>query len=308
MKMQEILNEIIESNRKWVEDGDVACYIPELAKANKSALAIHLFDLDAGKGFFGGDHKTKFTIQSISKVITLICALMDKGEDIVFSKVGVEPSADAFNSMVRLETRDSHVPLNPFINAGAIVTTSLVAGDNGIEKFNRVHKMMKLMANNEDIIVNHEVYKSEKLTGNTNRAMAYYMKGAGVIERDVEDVLDTYFKSCSVEVTVGDVAKMASVLANGGVAPWSGERLIPQQINRTVKALMTTCGLYNASGEFAVKIGMPAKSGVGGGIMCVMPKRMGIAVMGPSLDGRGNSVAGLKVLEELSKRFELSIY
>lgn len=306
--MNQVLKEIVENNRVWTNDGKVASYIPELAKGCQDALGIHVFNLETNQDYSGGDFETKFTIQSVSKVISLICALIDKGEEVVFSKVGLEPSADAFNSIVRLETRDNHIPLNPFINAGAIVTTSLVSGDNGIEKFNRIHEMMKVMSNNDSIKVNHEVYRSEKLTGNTNRAMAYFLKGAGVIDRDVEDVLDAYFKSCSIEVTVEDVARMAAVLANGGVAPWSGERLIPQRINKTVKAIMTTCGLYNASGEFAVKIGLPAKSGVGGGIMAIVPKRMGIAVVGPALDERGNSVAGLKALEELSQRYDLSIY
>jgi glutaminase len=306
--MNQVLKEIVENNRVWTNDGKVASYIPELAKGCQDALGIHVFNLETNQDYSGGDFETKFTIQSVSKVISLICALVDKGEEVVFSKVGLEPSADAFNSIVRLETRDDHIPLNPFINAGAIVTTSLVAGDNGIEKFNRIHEMMKVMSNNDSIKVNHDVYRSEKLTGNTNRAMAYFLKGAGVIDRDVEDVLDAYFKSCSIEVTVEDVARMAAVLANGGVAPWSGERLIPQRINKTVKAIMTTCGLYNASGEFAVKIGLPAKSGVGGGIMAIVPKRMGIAVVGPALDERGNSVAGLKALEELSQRYDLSIY
>ncbi len=306
--MNQVLKEIIANNRAWTSEGKVASYIPELAKGCKDALGIHVFNLETNQDYSGGDFETKFTIQSVSKVISLICALVDKGEEVVFSKVGLEPSADAFNSIVRLETRDDHIPLNPFINAGAIVTTSLVSGDNGIEKFNRIHEMMKVMSNNDSIKVNHEVYRSEKLTGNTNRAMAYFLKGAGVIDRDVEDVLDAYFKSCSIEVTVEDVARMAAVLANGGVAPWSGERLIPQRINKTVKAIMTTCGLYNASGEFAVKIGLPAKSGVGGGIMAIVPKRMGIAVVGPALDERGNSVAGLKALEELSQRYDLSIY
>lgn len=306
-KMQKTLDTIIENNRIWTNDGKVATYIPELAKANPEALAVHVADFE-NNNFFAGDHETKFTIQSVSKVITLICALIDRGEEKVFSKVGSEPSADAFNSMARLETRDSHIPLNPFINAGAIVTTSLVSGDNGIEKFDRVHSMMRRMADNDDIHVNYEVYKSEKLTGNTNRAMAYYLKGAEVIERDVEDVLDAYFKLCSVEVTVQDVAKMACVIANGGVAPWSKERIIPKQINQIVQALMMTCGLYNASGEFAVRIGLPSKSGVGGCIMSVVPKKMGIAVVGPALDSRGNSVGGIKVLEQLSKEMELSIF
>ncbi|TCO77435.1 glutaminase A [Marinisporobacter balticus] len=305
--MQELLETVIENNRIWTKEGKVATYIPELAKANPDALGIYIVDFQ-GNSFYEGDYETKFTIQSVSKVITLICALIDRGKEKVFSKVGSEPSSDSFNSMVKLETRDSHTPLNPFINAGAIVTTSLVSGDNGIEKFDRVHAMMKKMADNDAIQVNYDVYKSEKLTGNTNRAIAYYLKGAEVIERDVEDVLDTYFKLCSIEVTVKDVSMMASVIANGGVAPWSNERLIPKDVNQIAQAIMMTCGLYNASGEYAVKIGVPSKSGVGGCIMAVVPKKMGIAVVGPALDERGNSVAGTKALEELSQKLELSIF
>lgn len=305
--MEKLLKTVIENNRVWTKKGKVATYIPELAKANPDALGVYVMDLECNE-FYAGDYETRFTIQSVSKVITLICALMDKGKETVFSKVGTEPSSDPFNSMIKLETRDSHKPLNPFINAGAIVCTSLVSGDNGIEKFERVHQMIKKMADNPDIQVNYQVYSSEKLTGNTNRAIAYYLKGANIIDRDVEDVLDAYFKLCSIEVTVKDVAKIASVIANGGIAPWSNERLIPKKVNQIVQALMITCGLYDASGEFAVKIGTPAKSGVGGCIMAVVPKRMGIAVVGPALDESGNSIGGKKVLEELSEKLDLSIF
>lgn len=305
--MEKLLKSVIENNRIWTKQGKVASYIPELAKADRDALGVHVVDV-AYNEFYSGDFETKFTIQSVSKVITLICALMDKGKEKFFSKVGAEASADSFNSIVKLETRNSHKPLNPFINAGAIACTSLVSGDNGIEKFERVHKMIKKMANNTDIEVNYNVYQSEKLTGNTNRAIAYYLKGANIIERDVEDVLDAYFKLCSIEVTVKDIARIASVIANGGVCPWANERIIPKEVNRIVQAIMMTCGLYNASGEFAVNIGAPAKSGVGGGIMMVVPKRMGVAVVGPSLDESGNSIAGLKVLEELSKQLDINIF
>ena len=220
----------------------------------------------------------------------------------------MEPSADPFNSMVKLETRESHKPLNPFINAGAIVCTSMVQGDNGIEKFNRIHNMIKIMADNPAIDINQSVYRSEKLTGNTNRAIAYYLKGAGLIEKDVEDVLDTYFKLCSIEVTALDVAKMASVVANNGITPWSNERLMSIEICRIVKAIMTTCGLYDSSGQFSVEVGLPSKSGVGGCIMAVAPQNMGIAVIGPALDSHGNSMAGKKVLEYLSNELNLSIF
>lgn len=305
--MESILKNAVENNKKWTKLGKVASYIPELAKGNADALGACIFDLNCNR-ITAGDEDTKFTIQSVSKVIILICALMDNGKEIVFSKVGMEPSADPFNSLAKLETRESHKPLNPFINAGAIVCTSLVSGDNGIEKFNRIHNMIKKMANNDEIEVNHSVYSSEKLTGNTNRAIAYYLKGANIIEKDVEDVLDAYFKLCSIEVVVEDVAKMACVIANDGVAPWSNEQIVPKEVTRIVKAIMTTCGLYDSSGEFSVNAGTPAKSGVGGCIMAVVPNRMGIAVVSPSLDTHGNSIAGKKLLEELAQELNLSIF
>ncbi|MBW9147227.1 glutaminase A [Clostridium sp. CM028] len=305
--MQSILRTAIENSKKITKDGQVATYIPELAKGDRDALGACIFDI-CGNIIVEGDYLTKFTIQSVSKVVILICALIDNGKDVVFSKVGKEPSADPFNSLVKLEMKETHKPSNPFINAGAIVCTSLVEGDNGIEKFSKIHNMMKKLANNNDIEVNYSVYNSEKLTGNTNRAIAYYLKGAGIIEKDVEDVLDAYFKCCSVEVVVEDIARMASVIANNGVAPWSNERLIPEYINKIVKAIMMTCGLYDRSGEFCIEVGVPAKSGVGGCIMAVVPNRMGIAVVGPALDMYGNSIAGTRVLEELSKELNLSIF
>jgi glutaminase len=305
--MRSILKAAIENGKKITKNGVVATYIPELAKGDRDALGACIFDTDCNI-ILEGDFNTKFTIQSVSKVIILICALIDNGKDVVFSKVGMEPSADAFNSMVKLEIKITHKPSNPFINAGAIVCTSLVAGDNGVDQFNRILGMMKRLSNNNHIDVNHSVYDSEKLTGNTNRAMAYYLKGANIIQKDVEDVLDTYFKCCSVQVVVEDIARIASVIANNGVAPWSNERIIPEDVNRIVKSLMMTCGLYDKSGEFCIEVGIPGKSGVGGCIMAVVPNRMGIAVVGPALDVYGNSIGGGKVLEELSRKLHLSMF
>lgn len=305
--MKDLLNTIVEKNRPFVQYGKVADYIPELSRANPDALGISICNID-GELTEAGDTDTKFTIQSVSKIFTLIQALIDRGQDEVFSKVGYEPSTDHFSSIAKLEVTASHKPLNPFINAGAIVTTSLVKGDNGFEKFTKVHKLICTLANNDDIQINQWVYSSEKLTGNTNRALAYYLKGAGIITRDVEDVLDAYFKLCSLELTTKDIATMGSVLANKGVAPWNGEQLIPYDVVQIVLTLMYTCGLYNASGEFAVKVGAPSKSGVGGCIMTVVPKKMGIAVIGPALDERGNSLGGQKILEDLSKEMDIKIF
>lgn len=305
--MKDLLIEIVEKNRPYTKEGRVADYIPELSRANPEALAISICKLDS-ECLEAGDTDTRFTIQSVSKIFTLIQALIDRGEDAVFSKVGYEPSTDHFSSIAKLEVTESHKPLNPFINAGAIVTTSLVKGDNGFEKFNKVHQLICKLANNDDIHVNQWVYNSEKLTGNTNRALAYYLKGAGIISRDVEDVLDAYFKLCSLELTNKDVATMASVLANKGTAPWSGEQLIPYEVVQLVLTIMYTCGLYNSSGEFAVKVGAPSKSGVGGCIMTVVPGKMGISVIGPALDERGNSLGGQKMLVDLAKSVDIKIF
>lgn len=305
--MKKLLDNIIQINRKYVEEGEVASYIPELKKGNKNALGICVTTLN-GEEFCAGDYETRFTIQSISKVISLIIAIMDNGKDYVFSKVGVEHTADAFNSITNLETKNLHRPLNPMINAGAIAIVSLIKGRESDEVFERILNFTRKITGNDNINIDREAYISEKATGDRNRSLAYFMKSTGVIANDVEQVLDVYFKQCSMEVTCRDISRIGAFLANDGVIPLTGEKVIPRETARIVKAIMTTCGMYDASGEFAVNIGMPAKSGVGGGIMAVAPEKMGIGVVGPSLDKKGNSIAGIKVLTDLSKELELSIF
>ncbi|PRR78362.1 Glutaminase 2 [Clostridium liquoris] len=305
--MEKLLDNIIQTNRKYVEEGEVASYIPELKKGNKNDLGVYVTTLN-GEEFSAGDYETRFTIQSISKVISLIIAIMDNGEDYVFSKVGVEHTADAFNSITNLETKNLHRPSNPMINAGAIAIVSLIKGREPDEVFERILNFTRKITGNDNININREAYISEKATGDRNRSLAYFMKSTGVITNDVEKVLDVYFKQCSMEVTCKDISRIGAFLANDGVIPLTGEKVIPRETARIVKAIMTTCGMYDASGEFAVNIGMPAKSGVGGGIMAVAPEKMGIGVVGPSLDKKGNSIAGIKVLADLSKELELSIF
>lgn len=305
--MNNLLNDIIKLNKKHANYGNVASYIPELRNASAEDLGICIVDMD-NKTYFAGDYKKKFTIQSVSKTIILAMALMDNDWAYVFSKVGMEPSGDPFNSIMKLETDDTTKPCNPMINAGAIVTTSLIKGDTLEEKEKRMLEFFRKIAKNDDININKDVYESEKLTGDRNRAMAYLLKNDGVIEGDVEDILDLYFKQCSIEVDAEDLARMGLLFANNGVDIETGEVIISERISRMVKTFMITCGMYDASGEFAIKVGIPAKSGVGGGIMASVPKRMGIGVYGPSLDKKGNSIAGIKVLEELSKKLQLSIF
>ena len=305
--MQNVLNEIININRKYTNYGQVASYIPELKNAKRDDLGICIIDKD-NNVYKAGSYNKKFTIQSISKPIILAMALMDNDWSYVFSKVGMEPSGDPFNSIMKLETNDTKKPSNPMINAGAIVTTSLIKGSSSEEKEQRMLRFFRKLANNENIGINYDVYKSEKLTGDRNRAMAYLLKNDGFIDGDVEEILDLYFKQCSIEIDVVDLARIGINLAMYGNDIETGEQLIDERVSRIIKTFMVTCGMYDASGEFAIKVGIPAKSGVGGGIMASVPNTMGIGVYGPALDKKGNSIAGVKILEELSNRYNLNIF
>lgn len=305
--MKLTLDNIIDKNRHYAKAGKVASYIPELSKADGGALGICITTLE-GEEFFSGDYEKKFTIQSISKVITLMLAIIDNGTDYVFSRIGMEPTGAAFNSIIDLESNNDPKPLNPMINSGAIATVSLIAGDTAEEKFQRILDFTRKITGNPHIDINENVYASEKATGDRNRSLAYFMKSTGVIEGNAEQILEVYFKQCSMEVNCRDIARIGAMLANTGVIIHSNERVISSEVARIIKTIMVTCGMYDGSGNFAVHIGVPAKSGVGGGIMSAVPRRMGIGVFGPALDAKGNSIAGIKVLEDLSKSLDLSIF
>ncbi|RKD22484.1 L-glutaminase [Caminicella sporogenes DSM 14501] len=305
--MQSLLKELVEENRHWVKHGKVANYIPELGKMDPNKLGIVVVDT-GGKVYRAGDYDISFTAQSMSKPLVLLLALMDNGEEIVFSKVGKEPTGDPFNSIRKLETLKPPKPLNPMINAGAIAVTSLIKGKDNEEKFERILNLFRKISKNPNLDINKDVYLSEKRTGDRNRAIAYFLKDVNIIEGDAEEILDLYFKQCSIEVTCEDIANIGMFLANQGMDMELGETLIPKYYTQIVKTFMVTCGMYDASGEFAINVGIPAKSGVSGGIMCAVPNRMGIGVIGPALDSKGNSIAGVKVLEGLSKKLMLSIF
>ncbi|MBO8137342.1 MAG: glutaminase A [Desulfotomaculum sp.] len=304
--MKEMLQKILAQNRCWIKYGKVANYIPALAKAEPKHLGISIMNIK-GQAVTVGDCCVKFTMQSISKPLALIQALLDSGPVEVFRKVGMEPTGDPFNSIVKLETLKPSKPLNPMINAGAITTTSLIKGKDSIERIERLLKLVRTMAGNKNIGINREMYMSEKETADRNRAMAYFMRDTGVLEGDVEEVLDAYFMQCAIEVSCSDIAAIALCLANRGLTI-DGREIVPGDIVRVVTTFMVTCGMYNASGEFAIKAGIPAKSGVSGGIMAVVPGKMGIGVYSPALDERGNSIAGVHVLEDLSAWLDLSIF
>lgn len=305
--MQDLLFKLIENHQNETQNGNVANYIPELGKARKDALGISIYDVN-GRLYQAGDVDEKFTIQSISKPIVLLLALLDNGEERVFSKVGKEPTGDPFNSIVRLETFDEHKPLNPMINAGAISVAGLIKGKDAKEKSDRILSFMKEITRNNDLEINNAVFESESRTGNRNRSMAYFLKDFGNVEGHVEETLEVYFKQCSIEVTTKELAYIGAILARNGKDLITKKQIFPERYCHIVKSYMATCGMYDGSGEFAINVGIPAKSGVGGGIMCSVYNRMGIGVFGPALDRKGNSYAGIKMLEELSKSLSLSIY
>jgi len=305
--MEKFLNEVITRNRKYTKKGKVASYIPVLAHVNPTNLGVGIYTLD-NQYFSAGDTNEKFSIQSVGKVFSLICALRDSGFKKFLTKVDVEPSGDKYNSLIKLETMDLHRPFNPFINAGAIATIGLISGNSIDERFDKVLSLMKEMTNNPNLDYNKEIFESEMNSGDTNRAIAYYLKGANIIEGNVDHILETYIKVCSIEATVEDMAKAAAVIANNGIKPWDNTPIIKSKTIKTARALMTTSGLYDGSGSFSVKVGIPAKSGVGGCIFGSVPNRLGIVTYGPALNEKGNSYAGLKVMEAISKEYDLSIF
>ena len=303
----ERLPEWLEMSRKQTALGCPASYIPELAHTPAHALGITITDKNL-REMSAGDHGLSFTMQSISKVFTLLLALIDQGEEGVFRKVGMEPTGDDFNSMLKLELVEPGIPFNPLINAGAIVISSLIQGKAPEEKIERILAFFRKLTDDPSLTYNETVYRSESATAHRNRSLAYFLKDNQVLTDDVEDILEVYFKHCSVEVSCRHVARMALVLALNGKDPSTGEELIPRRFVQIAKTFMITCGMYNASGEFAIRVGLPAKSGVSGGIMTLVPGRCGIGVISPSLNDKGNSVPGVHLLQTIANELDWSMF
>lgn len=299
----EVLNDALEYGRKYINEGNVATYIPELAKVDKNLLGVSIVTM-GGKRYHAGDWQHEFTIQSISKTISLIFALEHFGSEYVFSKVGMESSGDPFNSLDKLEIKNKY-PSNPFINAGAIAVAGLIADKYEFEDY---LVLVRRLCGRDLIEVDKNVYISENETGLLNRSMAYLMKNSGVLDTDVEETLKFYFRMCSIKMNTNDLANYASILANDGVEVKSGIRLIDKSTIKILKSLMVTCGMYDGSGEFAIRVGMPAKSGVGGGIVASAENKMGIGIFGPAIDAQGNSVGGYHILEYLSSELGLHYF
>ncbi|WP_019425105.1 glutaminase A [Paenibacillus sp. OSY-SE] len=306
-QLEQELPHWLEESRKTAAKGAVATYIPGLANAPRDALCISLLGTQ-GEQAHAGDCGFKFTMQSISKVFSLLLALLDSGEAKVFEKVGMEPTGDDFNSILKLELVDPGKPFNPFINAGAIAIASLIEGQSPREKAERMLEFVRTLADDDTLTWNEHVYESEKATAHRNRSLAYFLKDNGILEDDVEPTLDVYFRQCAIEVNTTQLARMALVLANHGCDPVTGRCFIPRHYVQIVNSFMVTCGMYNASGEFAIHVGIPAKSGVSGGILALIPGQMGIGLVGPSLNEKGNSVAGVQLLAALSERYDWSIF
>ena len=284
--------------------GRVADYIPELQLANPDWFGICIATQD-GHVYEVGDAGQAFTIQSISKPLSYGLALEQQGEAAVLARIGVEPSGDAFNA-ISLHPHTG-TPLNPLINAGAIATCGLVPGQTAAEKIAAILDTFSRYAGRQ-LDVDERIYRSESETGHRNRAIGWMLRNFGVLEQDPTATLEAYFKQCAIRVTCRDLALMGATLANGGVNPVTGVRAIPQAYVSNVLSVMATCGMYDASGEWMYRTGMPAKSGVGGGILAVQPGRLAIAVFSPPLDAQGNSVRGVAVCREMASELGLHLF
>jgi glutaminase len=286
--------------------GEVATYIPELAGADPNAFGLAVIGAD-GTIATGGDSDTPFSIQSISKVFTLTLALGKFG-DRLWRRVGREPSGSAFNSIVQLEY-ERGIPRNPFINAGAIAVTDLIlSGHQPREALGEILRFLRFLADDPAIGVDEAVAASEQRTGFRNYALANYMKAFGVLDNPVEFTLGVYFHHCAIAMSCRQLAMAGRFLAHNGRNPSTGLAVVSPERARRINAVMLTCGHYDGSGEFAYRVGLPGKSGIGGGILAIAPGKASIAVWSPGLDPTGNSHLGRIALEDLTRKLGWSIF
>lgn len=294
----------LHAKYKTVDDGRVADYIPELSKADPAWFGISVVSVD-GRNIDVGDSNQLFTIQSVSKPFMFGLGLEDHGRDYVLSKIGVQPIGEAFNSITL--DQESNRPFNPMINAGAIAAADLVEGKDFPERVSRTLDMFGRYCGRK-VNVDNTVFASERATGHRNRAIGHLMLNFGMVGDRLEETLELYFQQCSILVNCHDLAVMGATLANGGVNPLTGMRAVSEEYVKDLLSVMHTCGMYDYAGEWAYRIGIPAKSGVGGGIVAVIPGQAGIATFSPRLDAKGNSVRGIKVFEQLAQLFGLHTY
>lgn len=297
------LAKLMNIARSFCDQGKVATYIPALAKQNKDDLAISICMND--RMITAGEVDKKFTVQSISKVITLAIVLEEVGLNTVLEKVDMEATEYTFNSITSLKR--NRKPINPMVNAGALTITSMISGQSIAHKMDKILNKFRIMTCNDTIDYDEEVAKSELEMAHINRALCYILKENDILYSNIEQLLTLYTMQCAIEINTNDLARIAMVLANGGKDPNTNKEIIPHDVNKIVNKVMYLCGMYNVSGEFALTVGFPAKSGVSGSLIGVVPGVMGIGIYGPSLNKYGNSIAGTKLLELLSKQYNLSL-
>lgn len=304
MNYTKILSDISEEVQPLIRRGQVADYIPQLAGVNPDKFGIYLHFLEGGS-YAIGDAGERFSIQSISKVLMLCMAVGKLGEH-VYERVDVEPSGDPFNSLVQLEYEQG-IPRNPFINAGALVITDMLldAFDTPKRAF---LEFAQAISGNNDITYNADVARSEKRCGFKNAAIVNLMRSFGNIRNDVETVLDLYYDFCSMEMSCKELAKAFCTIANHGKSIINEKKYLSESQFKRITAIMMTCGFYDEAGEFAFRVGLPGKSGVGGGIVAILPNNFSIAVWSPGLNEKGNSLVGMKVLELFTTKTGWSIF
>lgn len=306
MSISAVVHEVYEEMRPYFGEGKVADYIPALARVPADKFGIAVVTTD-GEAVYAGDAMEPFSIQSVSKVFTLTMALGRVGSGL-WKRVGREPSGDPFNSIIQLE-HEHGIPRNPFINAGAIVTADvLLAGHQPRETLGEILQFIRYIAQDDTVYMDEGVARSEQATGFRNAALANYMRGYGNITNPVEMTLGVYYHQCSIAMSCLQLARAGLFLANGGKLPGEGPRIVSEERARRINALMLTCGHYDASGDFAYRVGLPGKSGVGGGIMVVAPGKASIAVWSPGLNEIGNSAAGTRALELFAKKTGWSVF
>lgn len=302
--IQSLLSDIYQKN-KTITKGSPASYIPELAKVDANLFSLAVVTVN-GQVYKVGDDQSLFTMQSTSKPFLYGMALNEKGSDFVHSKVGVEPTGEAFNSIIELEEK-SHRPFNPMINSGAIGTTSLISGRNADEKFKNILQHFENYLGRK-LEIDQQVYLSEKGTAHRNRAISYLMKYFGVLEADIEETLDVYFKQCSIQLNATDLATMAATLANKGIQPIHKNQVLKHEDVTKVLSLMFTCGMYDSAGEWAFNVGLPAKSGVSGAVLAVVPGVLGIAGFSPNIDEKGHSYRVSQSIKDFAKAMGHNIF
>jgi len=297
------IRQSIVKSEKAIGKGEVASYIPELLNVEPDTFALSITST-TGDTYSYGEVDKEFSIQSISKILDLLVALNDNTIEEVYAKVGSEPTRYEFNSLVPITNK----PANPFINAGAITTSSMIRGMGVDDKFERILDFYKLISGSDKARLMKDIYESEMETSDRNKAISYYLKSKKIFDLDPNEVLDLYIKSCSIGSNVVDLSHFGAVLANKGYGLYETKDLIPESIVSILVSQMSSCGMYENSGRYLMDVGIPSKSGVSGAILGIVPGLCGIAVYSPRLDKTGNSVRGKELLKILSYELDLNIF